>query len=275
MTRRRPAIAVLASILAACAGGPSALEYVVPHPGDLRYSYGDTTVVSVSMMGQSLEMSQRAVAGYAVTFAPASDGVKVTMSVTDLSGTLTQPMGAPVRMDEDQVEGDLVFSLDRQGNAAVAERPEVALEASQMVSGLMLAHGFFPGLPGRPVAVGDAWADTVSFEGTEGTGERSLTAYLRYTVAGDTTMAGRDLLRIDVEGTSETRAELSVSGMAVSQTSEEEIQGYVLWDVEAGLMVERRATTEGSGTVAVPVSPNPIPIRIRSVRWIRLQSVEP
>ena len=65
-----------------------------------------------------------------------------------LVATLTQPMGAPVQVDEGYVTGPLLFSLDRQGNATVTGQPEVRAEASQMVSGLDLAHGFFPGLPG-------------------------------------------------------------------------------------------------------------------------------
>lgn len=275
MTRRFLTLATLAGALAACAGGAPVLEYGVPDPGDLRYSYGDTTVVSVSMMGQSLEMTQQGVADYAVTFAPAPEGVDVTMSVTELSGRLVQPMGPPVSIDEDQIEGVLVFSLDRRGNSVVAEQPRVAVEASQLVSALALAHGFFPGLPGRAVAVGDTWTDTVSYEGQEGAGNRSQTAVLHYRVAGDTTVVGRDLLRIDVEGASETAADLQVSGMAVSQRSDMEIAGHVLWDVEAGVMFERRSTASGSGTVSVPVTPNPVPIRVQSTQTIRLQGMVP
>lgn len=274
MSRRFLGCVALVCAVAACVGGAPALEYGVPAAEDIRYRYGDTTIVSVSMMGQSLELSQRGVADYAVAFAPSPAGVDVTMTVAELRGTLTQPMGPPVSIDEDDVEGSLVFSLDRHGNSELVEQPRVAVEASQLVSALALAHGFFPGLPGRTVALGDGWADTVRYEGSEGAGSRAATVVLRYSVIGDTTVAGRDLLHIDVRGTSETEAELEISGMAVRQTSEEEIEGYVLWDVEAGLMFERRSTSSGSGSVAVPISPNPIPIRIRSSRTVRLQGTE-
>jgi len=222
-------------------------------------------------MGQSMEMSQRGSARYAVAFAPAPGGVSVTLTVSELSGTLTQPLGPPVRMDESDVDGPLVFSLDRTGNAVIAERPDVEVGASQMVSGFALAHGFFPGLPGRAAAVGDVWVDTVRYEGAEGAGSRSETAVLRYTVAGDTVVAGRDLLRIDVEGESETSAELEVAGMTVSQRSRMEIRGWVLWDLEAGLMFERRSESTGRGTASVPMAPNPIPIQIRSRQHTRLE----
>lgn len=271
MKTRLLSLVVLVAGASACAGGAPALEYGVPSPGDVRYSYGDTTVVAVSMMGQSMEMSQRGAAEYAVTFASAPAGVNVSMSVAELSGSLSQPMGAPIRFDEGDVEGALVFSLDREGNAVVAEMPAVRVEASQLVSGLALAHGFFPGLPGRTVAPGDTWVDTVSYNGTEGAGERSETGVFRYTVVGDTAVDGRDLTRIDVQGTSRTSAVVDVSGMSVRQESEVEVEGHVLWDAEAGLMVERRSEASGEGTASVPIAPNPIPIRIRSSQTIRLQ----
>jgi hypothetical protein len=271
MIRRFLGLATLAGTLAACAGGMPALGYGMPDPGDVRYSYGDTTVISVSMMGQSLELTQQGIADYAVAFAPAPEGVNVTMSLTDLTGTIIQPMGGPVSIDEHDVQGALVFSLDRQGNATVAEQPEVALEASQFVSGLALAHGFFPGLPDQVVAVGDTWTDTVSYEGQESAGDRSETAILHYSVAGDTTVAGRDLLRIDVEGVRKITGDVEVSGMAVTQSAEVEVAGHVLWDVEAGVMFERRTTASGSGTVSVPMTPNPIPLRVERTQTIRLR----
>ena len=272
MTSRRAFLPLLALSLAACAGAP-VLEYAMPSPDNVRYSYADTSTVGVSLMGQSLEMAQRATAEYAVSFSPAPAGVNVTMTLSELSGVITQPMGGPLRVDEDDVEGVLVFSLDRQGNSVIAERPTVDLNASQMVSGLALAHGFFPGLPGRSASPGDSWADTVSYEGAEGAGTRSESAIVRYTVVGDTMVDGRTLLRIDLSGSTDSSAELAVAGMSVSQRSTLDTEGFVLWDAEARLLVERHATSTGTGTASVPVAPNPIPIRIRTRQHVRLQGM--
>lgn len=273
MSHRSLVLAALSLALSACAGGAPALEYGIPTPGDVRYTYGDTTTVTVSVMGQNLEVAQRGVVDYAVSFSPAPAGVNVTMSVSELEGTLTQPMGAPVRIDGNDVEGVLVFAMDRQGNTVVAERPTVSMEASQLVSGLALSHTFFPGLPGRSVSVGDMWVDTVSYQGTEGAGDRSETSVFRYTVVGDTVVSGRGLLKIALDGTSELTATLDVQGMSVSQRSEVEVEGYVLWDAGAGLMVERRSVATGSGTASVPIAPGPIPIRVRASQTIRLQGM--
>lgn len=271
MRRRLPTLLLLTFPAAACAGAAPALEYGVPSPDEVRYVSDDTTSVRVSVMGQRMEMSQRATADYAVVFSPAPSGVNVTMSLTALDGVLTQPMGGPVQVDEGEVEGVLVFSLDREGNAVVTETPSVAVRASQMVSGLALAHGFFPGLPGRSAGVGDAWVDTVTFQGPEGAGTRSETSVLSYRVQGDTVVAGRRLLRLDVEGTTSSSAELAIAGMSVSQSSELETEGFVLWDPEAGLMVERHTSSTGRGTATVPVAPDPLPIRIDARQHVRLR----
>ncbi|MBT8487531.1 MAG: hypothetical protein HKN72_11485 [Gemmatimonadetes bacterium] len=270
MSQRSIFVAALSALLSACAGGSPALEYGVPTPDAVRYTYGDTTTVTVSIMGQNLEMAQRGVVDYAVAFSAAPAGVNVSMTVSELEGVLSQPMGAPVRINTDDVQGALVFALDREGNAVIAEQLTVSMEASQMVSGLALSHTFFPGLPGRSVAVGDMWVDTVSYQGSEGAGDRSETAVYRYTVVGDTVVSGRSLLKIDVAGNNELSATLDVQGMSVSQRSEVEVEGWVLWDAQAGLMVERRSVSSGSGTASVPVAPGPIPIQVRSTQVVRL-----
>jgi len=274
MTYRLSASLSLAAVLAACGGGPPsppALAYHADASTSVVYDYEDITVVSISFMGQSMEMSQEGVADYAVTFDPEPDGVVVTLTVEDMDASINQPMGAPVRVDEGDVEGALVFAMDRMGNPSIRERPRVADGASQMVSGLDLAHTLFPGLPGRGVAVGDSWVDSVAYEGEEGPGRRSADSVLRYTAVGDTVVGGRSLLLISLEGTSATTADFEAAGMMISQASEVDIEGHVLWDAQAGLMFEHVTRARGRGTVEVPVAPAPMPIEIESERTVRLQ----
>lgn len=261
----------LATAVVACAGGAPALEYGLPTPPDVRYDYSDTTVVTVSVMGQSMELSQRGVAEYAVSFTPAPSGVNVTLSVATLDATIRSPMGSPVRLDEGDIGGALVFALDREGNAVVAEQMSMPSEASMMVSDLALAHAFFPRLPGRAVTVGESWVDTVSYEGRQGQGSVSERSVVRYTVAGDTIVAGRTLLSISFEGTSAASGDMEIAGFPISQSTETDLEGRVLWDEDRRLMIESVKTSSGSGTVAVPMSPNPIPIRVRVRQQARLR----
>lgn len=271
---RRTLLPLAAVWLAACSSGPPAppaLAYGEQSVSAAAYSFADSTSVSLSVMGQSMRLSQEGVAEYEVTFGEAPSGVGVTFAVRSMDATLSQPMGAPVRIDESMVQGDLAFALDRQGNATVDRRPTVADEASQMVSGLSLAHTFFPALPGRAAMPGESWVDSLTYSGQEGPGTREESAVLRYTVVGDTVVDGRALLHIGVEGTTSLHNDMEFSGMQVSQTSELEVSGFVLWDVQRGVMFEQYKESAGSGQVSVPIAPVPIPISVRSVQRARLQ----
>jgi len=258
----------------ACSGGPPAppaLEYNRSSVADLHYDVFDTTSVGVSVMGQNMALGQEGSALFSVRLAPAAAGIDVTLTVEQMAVVVNQPLGAPIRLDEGDIQGSLIYSLDRQGNATVEQLPEVRDEASQMISGLALAHGFLPGLPGRALEAGESWVDTVSFEGVDGPGSRSETSVVRYTVVGDTVVDGRSLLSIVLDGSTDTSNDMEISGMTVSQTSELELKGHLLWDLSTGMMIESRRSASGSGTVRVPVAPAPLPIEIRTTRHARLR----
>jgi hypothetical protein len=263
--------------LAACGGGPPGpptLAYGSQATNELTYQHGDTTAVSISIMGQSMEVSQSGVATYAVGFSAAPDGVGVTMSLQDLEASITQPMGAPIQLDESGVQGDLTFIMGRTGNTvSIGETPAVTDETSQMVSGLSLAYTFFPGLPGMGAMMGDSWVDTVSFEGEDGPGMRSETSVLTYVVEGDTVVAGRALLRISFSGTSSSEQDLEMGGMAIHQESEAEVLGYVLWDHNESILFERYRVATGSGTLSLPIMPTAIPMDVVSTQHTRLEGV--
>jgi hypothetical protein len=263
--------------LTACAGGPPeppALAYGDHTENSLRYEHGDTTEVSMSVMGQRMDVSQAGVATYGVELGRVPDGVTVTITVQDLAATISQPMGAPIRIDESDIDGSLQFKLGRKGGTlSVTQRPSVTDEASQIVSGLEMAHNFFPGLPGRAAGVGDSWTDTVMFQGEDGPGERSETSVLTYSVVGDTLVDGRTLLHISMSGTSRTEQDLEMGGMAIHQESEVEVEGFVLWDFQRRLMFENYRRATGSGTVTLPIMPAEIPIEVISTKRTRLRGM--
>jgi hypothetical protein len=275
MTGRPIAFTSAVVLLSACASGPPsppALAYGQHTVSAAVYDFSDTTSVDISVMGQAMQLSQHGEAEYAVAFADDPAGVGVTLAVRSLSVRLNQPMGEPVEIDESSVRGDLAFSLDRVGDATVTRRPAVADEASQMISGLSLAHTFFPALPGRATEAGDSWVDTLSYSGDDGPGSMSESSVLSYTVAGDTVVDGRSLLLIEVEGTTTSANDMEFSGMPVSQESELAVRGYVLWDPASGIMFEQYRESTGSGVVSVPVVPAPLPVSVRTVQRARLQN---
>lgn len=259
----------------ACGGGPPAppaLAYGEQTLSSATYSYADTTSVQVSVMGQSMELSQHGVAEFDVEFEETASGVGIVLSIRSLSALLNQPMGAPVRVDESMVSGDLAFALNRVGDPTVSRRPEVSDEASQMVSGLRLAHSFFPALPGRAALPGESWVDSVSYSGEDGPGVRTEASVLEYTVVGDTVIDGRALLRIDMVGTATISNAMAIAGMDIQQASEMVVTGYVLWDLQSGIPVEHYREAIGSGEVQVPISPFPLPIEVRTSTRARLHN---
>jgi len=264
--------------LVACGGGstsPPALAYGLPTPAEATYDVLDTATISIQALGQSLDLRVESSAVYDLAFARADDGVTVTLTVADLDATLAVPMAGPITVDESSVSGDLVFTLDRRGDAALVSAPEVDEAAGQLVPPLQIAHSFFPALPGATVQPGDTWADTISYEDTgdaAGTGTVGLQrSVLEYAAVGDTVIAGRPLLQIAFNGTSEIRQTISMQGMEIEQSTDLRLTGHVLWDQQAGLMFERVTTSTGEGNVRVATMPAELPTRFQSVSRVSLR----
>jgi hypothetical protein len=273
-----PLAAVLMLPLAACGGGstsPPALAYGLPTPAAISYDVLDTATISIQALGQSLDLQVGSSAVYDMAFARAADGVSVTLTVADLDATVAVPMAGPITVDESSVSGDLVFTLDRRGDAALVSAPTVDEAVGQLVPPLQIAHAFFPALPGTAVRPGDTWADTISYGddgNAAGGGEaRVQRSVLEYTAVGDTTIAGKTLLHISFDGTSEIRQTLSMQGMELEQSTELQLTGHVLWDRQAGSMFERVTTSTGAGSVRISAMPTELPTRFQSVSRVSLR----
>lgn len=255
-------------LFTACGGAgvpaPAGLAYGLPTTTTATYVTADTVVVDMNAMGQMMQVNQASSATYSASFARASDGVEVTFTVEDFSARLSQPMGGPVTANQDGIDGPLVLTLGRRGNVTISSLPELSGGAAQLFAPLSTAHTFFPGLPGTAVGLGDSWTDTTSWEGEDGPGSVAATVVATYTVAGDTVVDGRTLLKIDLTGTSTSESNVaSDQGMDILQSTTAEHEGYVLWDTQSGLLYETYTSTEGSGSVEVSIAPEPFPITVR------------
>jgi hypothetical protein len=273
MSERLSFLAVASLVIAACGGGPpgpTALAYTLPDPAVLTYLNGDTVTIDIDAGGQSFQITQNASSTLQTSFARADDGVQVTLTVRDLAATMTQPLGSPVQADESGVEGALVFTMDRRGEVQVVSQPTVSDAAATFFGPLALAHSFFPALPGRPVTIGDAWTDTVRYEGPQGRGSVSSVSVLNYTVTRDTVLAGRSVLRLDVGGTSEQSSSGTIQGMSFSQSLSGAVEGFVLWDVSRAVLVESYGEADLRGTMDVAAAPFPLTMRARAQSRARL-----
>jgi hypothetical protein len=251
------------------------LAYGLPTPAEAAYDVLDTATISIEALGQSLDLQVQSSAVYDLAFGRADEGVTVTLTVADLDATVAVPMAGPITVDESSVSGDLVFTLDRRGDAALVSAPAVDEAAGQLVPPLQIAHSFFPALPGTAVRPGDTWTDTISYQDEgDGAGSGALRvqqSVLEYAAVGDTTIADRTLLQITFDGTSEIRQTISMQGMEIEQATALQLTGHVLWDQRAGLMFERVTTSSGTGSVRIATMPAELPTRFQSVSRVRLR----
>jgi len=269
-----PPLTVLTLTLAACGGGrasPPGLAYAMPDPASVTYLSGDTAHMDIDAGGERMQARIASAATLATDFSRGGDGVQVSMSVRDLDARLSNPAGPPASADESGIEGPLVFNLDRRGTATIVSQPKLNQNAQQFFQPVLLAQTFFPRLPGRGVAPGESWTDTIRAEGTQGEGSIASVSIVTYTAAGDTVIDGRSFLRITLEGTTDQNSSGLIAGMDFSQTASGSTSGWILWDVGRRLMVESHTDSEARGSMDVSAAPFPLGIRVRQQSRVKLQ----
>jgi hypothetical protein len=222
--------------------------------------------------GQTFQMHIASSGTFGTTFTRSPDGIQVAMHVRKFSGKLDEPMQGPMMVDETAIAGPLVFTLDRRGAVALLSAPKVSGSGDRMFEPMAYANSFFPHLPGGPVTSGFSWTDTIHFESPATGGTTRQTSVITYTVSGDTLVAGRSLLRIALQGTSEQASDGTLPEMDAdfSQSLKGNLQGWVLWDAGRRLMVERYTASDGRGTMNVSMAPGPMDIHMRQVSRAKL-----
>lgn len=269
---------VLLMGLAACVGPFAAspgggLMYQLPDTPELVYFTGDTTNVDIDAgpMG-SLRMRGTGTATLAMAFERGAEGIQVTATFRELNARLSQPMGGAQTADEDDLEGPLVFTLDKKGHATLVSLPEMKGQAAELASPHAIAYQFFPLLPGGMANPGDSWTDTIHFEDEVGQGELTSTTFATYTLQGDTVVDGVNLLSITMEGNAEVVAFGVTEGMEVTQIFAGDISGSILWDPARSVYVSGIFEQDMSGTVEVPAAGMPpMPLTVRGTSHVRLQ----
>lgn len=250
--------------------GPPGLAYGVPDPAAVTYLSGDTARVDIDAGGQSLQARMASESRLGVAFTRVAEGVQVSVTVEDLSARMSQPMGGPITADEGTVDGPLLFTMDRRGAVSRITEPEVKGNGRQFVQPLAMAHTMFPRLPGRGLDAGGSWTDTVRFSGTSAGSEVTSVTVYTYTVAGDTIVDGRSLVRIVSDGTSEQTSKGAIAGQDFEQSVSGDVDGVYLWDMSRGLLDRSQVDVDMRGTMTVAAAPFPLNIRIRGQSFMRL-----
>lgn len=263
---------VLSFSLAACAssGGPGgdsapALAYDLPTEATVVYRQVDSVRVVIDMGGQTVPVTQISDGTLSVDFTDATDGVRLTATWLELESSASNPMAETQRFDEENVDGPLVFDLDRTGEVTVVSTPDLSGTASEMMSVATVASTLLPRLPGRVVGPGERWTDTVQVSANEAAGRIEMTSIVEYTVVGDTLVDGRPMVRVDFVTDDSRRVQASTQGMDINQDIGGEGTGWFLWDPGARLVHSQYSMSELAGTMEVSGAPFPLPLAVEAV----------
>ena len=199
----RARVAVTALVLAtphmACAGsgsgtagpsGPPALAYAMPPGGTATYVQSDTVEMVIDMGGQLANVTVQMDATLDMTFSGGGDALEVTTNFREFELSATNPLAGTQRADESQIDGPLVFTIDRTGEGTLVSAPELGEIAATGLSPASMAAGFFPRLPARAVTVGEMWTDTVSIDAVEEFGTTEGRTIYDFHAVGDTVVDG-------------------------------------------------------------------------------------
>jgi len=281
--RRKSMKNVAASILillglSACAGpggvAPSGgLMYRLPEPSTVVYLTESRSDINIDAAGMgSFGMRGTSEATVGVTFTPGTDGLQVTATVQKLAASMTQPMGGSQSASEADIDGDIVFSLDRRGKAQVISLPPARGAAEQLANPLGFVHELFPRLPGAVVGAGATWTDTIQYQSQTSQGDVSSSVVVVYTLQGDTIVGGASLLNIAYEGKADVQGATMTEGMQVLQSMTGTVSGIVLWDASRSLLVADEGSQNMTGAVEVPgAGIPPMPMSMRGTSSTRLQ----
>jgi hypothetical protein len=123
---------------------------------------------------------------------------------------------------------------------------------------------FFPLLPGRPLRVGQEWADTLSTGATTSSGTSRSRKIVHYKVAADTTVDGRPVFTLEAASALENRSESAVPDrpglrVRVLVLGTEHELAFVEAD---GTLIARRRSAQLGGTMTYVGGAAPVELRV-------------
>lgn len=260
-----PALAVL--VLAGCVvvpGGPSpgGLAYDRPDPNPATYTFADTTELSIETPVGPMEVLT-ALAGTAeLEFRGRDHDIQAFVRFPELRGVFRNPTQDPAVVDASDVGGPFTVRVGPRGLTEVTEAPSLTGALADITGPETLVRSLFVLLPGRPVAAGATWVDTVRVVEESRDARSVTTSIVTSRLVGDTVVDARRLLQIRTE--SELGIELTgvAGGVALEQVLTGTGTGQVLWDEGAHLVFERRETGSLAGTMTLPELGGP-PMAVR------------
>lgn len=231
---------------------PPALAFTLAAPAIATYEFADTTNVTIEAGATRIDVLAEASVTSELELTPAADGLRATVRVLSVTGGATNSQGSGVTVDPADTPGPAQLAVSSTGEVTIVRKPEFASELQRIVAPAELYRVFFLRLPGRDVARGVAWTDTVAVSDSNQGLDSETTSIVTSVWERDTVVAGRTLNVI----TSRITTTASASGMAdnveIGQRMQGESTALTLWDPERHVIVERHARGEATGTTDLP-----------------------
>jgi hypothetical protein len=272
---RTPAAAAL--VLAGCVGvtgapSPDGLAYDRPDPNPATYTFADTTELSIETPVGPMEVLT-ALAGTAeLEFRGRDHDFQAFVRFPELSGVFRNPMQDPAVVDAADIEGPFTVRVGPRGLTEVTDTPSLAGVLGDITGPETLVRSLFVLLPGRPVATGDSWVDTVRVVEETADARSMTTSIITSSIVGDTVVDDRRLLQIRTTSEVETQLTGSAGGVALEQVLAGTGVGQVLWDEAAHLVFQRTETASLTGTMALPeVGGPPMAVRVSVNQTVTLR----
>lgn len=271
------ALAIMALAVAGCGGqsqapSPEGLAYDRPDPNPATYTFTDTTELSLETAVGPMEVLTALDGTAELEFRARDHEFQVLVRFPELRGVFRNQAQDPAVVDESAVDGPFTVRVGPTGFVAVTDTPRLDGVLPDIAGPERLARSLFAHLPGGPVGAEARWVDTVTM-GEAARGTRSVTrTVIVSTLAGDTVVAGRRLLRIRTEAASEVDVGGVSGGVQVQQTLAGTLTGTVLWDRNARVLFGKTESGSFSGTLALPDAAGPpMPVEVRVRRSLTLR----
>lgn len=278
MRRILPAALLLTAAACSSAGAPgspapgAALAYTLPTSAPLTYVVGDTSVVSMDLMGNSMQISMNSSVVVDLALARTASGLDATLTFQSVTGEINNPMAGAMKISDADKPGPTRMSVDPRGVVTITEKPPLTTVLAQVLGSESYARRMFLRLPGRAVSAGARWVDTVSLNEEAAGMSTSGTSIFASTLRGDTVIAGLRLLVIDSDATTSQQLSGSPEGVEVRQMLAGTSKIVTLWDAARGAMFERTETGTLSGAMELPaMGVSGMPVNVRQTQIIRLR----
>jgi hypothetical protein len=239
----------------------------------LTYETADTIALVMAAGGTDVRVDLSASTDAALDLVPASDGLRATVRITTLQGHATNSMGPSITLGSADLPGPAELSVSRRGVVEIVQEPQLTANLRRILGPNDLYRRLFVRLPGRDIARGVEWADTISVsEQNEGLAS-STTTVLRSVWARDTVVAGRTLNVITSRATNVVRIAGTTDGVEIEQNLTGEGTGVTLWDPSRRIIVERHESGTATGGTDLPaMGVQGMGTSLRAVHIMRLKT---